>query len=86
MHRDEHRYMHMRHNSIEETQDRRLTAHEVGRDLALPRGVQDLLDARLLPQLLVRDLVARRGESEERVHVCELPSGGRIHQEERDEC
>ena len=79
-------YMRPIASSIEETQDWRLTAHEVGRDLALPCGVQDLLDARLLPQLLVRDLVARRGEGEERVHVCELPSGARIHQEERDEC
>ena len=81
-----HMSAYMRPNSIEETWNGRLTAHEVSGDLALPCGVQDLLNPRLLPQLLVRDLVARRGEGKERVHVCELPSGERIHREEWDKC
>ena len=45
------------------------TADEVRRDLAVARGVEDLLHARALAQLLRADLVARRGEREERVHV-----------------
>ena len=52
----------------------RLTADEVDGDLALVRSIENLLHARLLAQLLHRDLVPRRGQSEERVHVRELHS------------
>lgn len=48
------------------------TANEIRRDLALFGGVQDLLDARLLAQLLRADLVPRRRERQECVYVRKL--------------
>ena len=54
----------------------RRTADEVRRHLPVARCVEDLLDARLPAQLVSADLVPRRRECEERVHVRELtPSG-----------